>query len=71
MLREIPPVRSNHLHMGQCKLPPPLTAPHLNINGEKPQGLIASGELVWVECRINAPLLWSVSHRFPFPVALA
>lgn len=50
---------------------PPLTAPHLNINGEKPQGLIASGRLVWVECRINAALLWSVNHRFPFPVALA
>lgn len=71
MLREIPPVWSNHLHMGQNKLPLPLTAPHLNISGEKPQGLIASGGLVWVECRISAPLLWSVNHRFPFPVALA
>lgn len=50
---------------------PPLTAPHLNISGEKPQGLIASGGIVWVGCRINAPLLWSVSHRFPFPVARA
>lgn len=56
---------------GPVQTPSPLTAPHLNISGEKPQGLIASGRLVWVECRINAPFLWSVNHRFPFPVALA
>lgn len=60
---------SRHLRMDLSPLPPPLTTSHLNISGGRPQGLIASGGLVWVVCRAVPLVLWCVNHRFPFPIA--